>query len=160
MCIIRFYKFIRRLYVMRGHRHPKTHFFFSICTLISMLPKNSFPPKNRLHLTNLAKSMKNSFLNDVFATVASLMPGALNLEQLTFSQGQCILTPYVSSCFTLGCLLWTRKGCQDDQETDPTWFWLRRAKIDRTPKIPVTWSERRRGEEIGWERDWFTVWCS
>ena len=26
--------------------------------------------------------------------------------------------------------------------------------------MPVTWSERRRGEEIGWERDWFTVWCS
>ena len=54
MCITRFYKFIRRLYVMRGHRHPKTNLFFSIYTLMSVFPKNSFAAKNRLHLTNLA----------------------------------------------------------------------------------------------------------
>ena len=37
----------------RVRKHPKTNFFFSIYTLMSVLPKNSFPRKNQLHLTNL-----------------------------------------------------------------------------------------------------------
>ena len=38
----------------RGHKHPKTNFFFSIYTLMTVLPKPSFPRKNHLHLINLA----------------------------------------------------------------------------------------------------------
>ena len=37
-----------------GLKHPKTNSFFSIYTLMSVLPKNSVPRKNHLNLTNIA----------------------------------------------------------------------------------------------------------
>ena len=51
----RFSKFLFAITTLcGGHKHPKTSFFFSIYSLMSVLSKTLFPQKNYLHLTNLA----------------------------------------------------------------------------------------------------------
>ena len=93
--------------------------------------------------------------------------GRINLEQLTFSQGQSLYferhTSVVMSHVRLSAL--DLKRCRDDRETDSTWFCLqvlarrpRRPEKDGRPRrrkyrSPRAESERRRGEEIAWERD-------